>query len=87
VKHPKPDNVSDQEWHAIKKSIQIITEHIPNLALFMNWVSEEGETEHAFILEGNAFALENQINKWCDGDFDPVESDKDEDDDRPKDYK
>jgi hypothetical protein len=53
----------------------------------MNWVSEEGETEHAFILEGNSFALENQINKWCDGDFDPIEFDQDEDDDRPKNYK
>lgn len=80
MKHQKPDNLSDQEWIAIKKSIQLITEHIPNLALFINWVSDSGETEHAFILHGNAFALENQLNKWCDGDFDPVENDEDDDD-------
>ena len=84
VKRQKPNNVTNEEWEAINKAIQIISEHFSNTGLFINWVDEEGETQHCEIFDGNGFALENHIEKWVDGDFLPDEFDDDDDDEKPK---
>ena len=76
MKDPKPDTITDCEWSNIQKAIGIITEHFPNLAVFFNWVDEEGETQHAHILQGNKFAIQNHVGKWVDGDFDPENDEK-----------
>jgi len=68
-------------WAEINKAIGIITEHFENMALFINWVDDEGETQHCEILDGNTFALENHIDKWLDGDFLVDESQEADDDD------
>lgn len=73
MKHPKPLNITDAEWEIIKKSLAHITEHFQNAALFLNWVNDEGETQHLHILKGNGFAIQNHIGKWIDGDFDEDE--------------
>ena len=73
----KPENIGSPEWEDVLKSIRSMTEHFPNLGLFLNWVDEEGKTQHHQILLGNAFALENQIGKWVDGDFDSENEDDD----------
>jgi hypothetical protein len=74
---PKPDNITDAEWKELKRAISIITEHFSNMALFINWVSEDGETQHTHILQGNKFAIQNHIDKWHEGVFD-VDEDEEE---------
>jgi hypothetical protein len=78
VNLPKPDTITDCEWRNLTKAIGIITEHFQNLALFINWVDDEGETQHAHILQGNKFALQNHIDKWHEGVFDQSEGDEEE---------
>lgn len=73
---PKPENITDCEWNNLKRAIGIITEHFPNMALFINWVDDDGETQHAHILQGNKFAIQNHVDKWNSGEFDPPEEDK-----------
>lgn len=80
MQNKRPENVSDSEWYAIQKAIQLATEHFQNIALFVNWVDEEGETKFCHILTGNTFALQNHIDKWVDGEFD------DDDDDMERAY-
>ena len=75
--------MSPDGWVAINKAIELITEHYENVGLFMNWVDDEGETQHAEILHGNGFALENHIDKWVDGEFLPDQFEDDDDDDKP----
>jgi len=84
VKHPKPYNVSPEGWTAIKKAVELITEHYDNIGLFINWVDDDGETQHCEVLHGNGFALENHIDKWVDGEFLPDEFDDNDEDDKPK---
>lgn len=78
MKQPKPENVSTEEWHAIQKSITIITEYFPNIALFVNWVDDDNETKHLHVFQGNGFALQNHINKWSDGYFDEMTEEDDD---------
>ena len=78
MNNQKPANIGNCEWKNIQRAIGIITEHFPNMALFINWVDDEGETQHAYILQGNKFALHNHIGKWVDGDFDPPEQQDEE---------
>jgi hypothetical protein len=78
VNQQTPPEVNDAEWTQIKKSVSLLTEHFPNIAIFINWVSEDGETKHIEILQGNEFALELHIEKWRDGDFEDNEDDEDE---------
>ena len=73
----KPENIGSAEWDDVLKSIRSMTEHFPNLGLFLNWVDEQGKTQHCHIFQGNDFALQNHIGKWVDGDFDPEEDDDD----------
>jgi hypothetical protein len=80
VNHPKPDSVTKEAWDALTKAKAIITEHFPNIAIFVNWVNDEGETKHGEILEGNAFALRHHIEKYLDGDFLPDEMESEDDD-------
>jgi hypothetical protein len=40
-------------------------------------VSEDGETQHTHILQGNKFAIQNHIDKWHEGVFD-VDEDEEE---------
>jgi hypothetical protein len=84
----KPDNVSDQEWDAIQRAQNILTEYFQNCAIFINWVAEDKQTKRIEILAGNGFALKHHINCWSDGDFDPdcevLFSDEDEDDEDDK---
>ena len=82
MNHPKPDSVTEEAWDALKNSMLVITEHFSNVAIFVNWVSDEGQTRHGEILEGNAFALRHHIEKYLDGDFLPDEIDDDDDDDK-----
>jgi hypothetical protein len=77
---PRPETITECEWNNLQKAIGIITEHFSNLAVFINWVDEDGETQHAHILQGNKFAIQNHVGKWVDGDFDP-------DDEQEKQYK
>jgi len=76
VNTPRPDNIGISEWNNLQRAIGIITEHFPNMALFINWVDDDGETQHAHILQGNKFAIQNHVDKWNSGDFDPPEDDK-----------
>jgi hypothetical protein len=78
VNLPKPDNITGDEWRELKRAIAIVTEHFPNMALFINWESDDGDTQHAYILQGNKFALHNHIGKWVDGEFDPPEQQEEE---------
>ena len=48
------------------------------MALFINWVDDEGETQHAHILQGNKFAIQNHVDKWNNGEFDPFDEDDEE---------
>jgi hypothetical protein len=82
VKHPKPENISDQEWDAVKKSVQTLTEYFPNIGIFINWVDEKEDTQHYHLLTGNTFAIEHQISKWSNDDFDMIDWDDDEDEDQ-----
>ena len=75
---PQPENISNGEWKELKRALCIITEHFPNMALFINWVDEEGETQHAHILQGNKFAIQNHVNKWNEGVFDVDEDDEED---------
>jgi hypothetical protein len=78
VNLPKPDNITESEWIELKRAIAIVTEHFSNMALFINWVDDNGETQHSHILQGNKFALQNHIDKWCKGVFD-VDEDPEQD--------
>jgi len=82
VKHPKPENLSDQAWAAIKKSIQILTEYFPNIGLFINWVNDKEDTQHYQLLTGNTLAVEHQISKCSNDDFDMIDWDDDDDEDQ-----
>jgi hypothetical protein len=77
VKHEKPANIGKAEWSDVLKAISIITEHYANVAIFLNWVDDEGETQHCHILKGNELALQNHVGKWVDGDYDDAEDDDD----------
>ncbi len=85
MKLSKPKNISKNEWQEIQRAIAIITEHFPNLAIFINWVSEDGETQHAHILIGNKLALQNHIRQWSDGELDE-EKDENENDEIERAY-
>ena len=74
----KPDNITEGEWIELKRAIAIVTEHFSNMALFINWVDEKGETQHSHILQGNKFALQNHIDKWHEGVFD-IDEDSEQD--------
>jgi hypothetical protein len=63
----KPNNVSDQEWDAIERAQNILTEYFPNVAIFVNWVNDERETRHGEILTGNTFAIKHHIERWQEG--------------------
>jgi hypothetical protein len=76
VNNPKPDNIGISEWRNLQKAIGTITEHFPNMALFINWVDDDGETQHAHILQGNMFAIQNHVDKWNNGEFDPLDDDE-----------
>lgn len=69
----------------MQKAITIITEHFSNLAIFINWVSEDGDTQHAHILKGNKLALQNHIRQWSDGELDE-EKDENESDEIERAY-
>lgn len=84
MKRPKPYNVTNEGWEAVNKAVALITEHYENMALFINWVDDAGETQHCEVLDGNGFALENHIDKWVDGEFLPDEFEDDDDDEKPK---
>lgn len=84
MNHPKPESVTQEAWDALRNSMLIITEHFSNVAIFVNWVNDDGETKHGEILEGNAFALRHHIEKYLDGDFLPDEIDAEDEDDKPK---
>lgn len=74
----RPHIITECEWNNLQKAISIITEHFPNLAVFINWVDDEGETQHTHILQGNKFAIQNHVGKWVDGDFDLNDDDEKE---------
>jgi hypothetical protein len=75
----KPDSVTDIEWEAIEKAKTILSEHFQNIALFMNWVADNGETKRGEILNGNTFALKHHIESWLDGEFEPdIDEDEEE---------
>ena len=78
MNHPKPENVTQEAWDVLTKSVESITEHFSNVAIFVNWVDEAGQTQHGHILQGNTFAIQHHINKWVDGDFE-VQDEEDED--------
>ena len=65
----KPLNVSDQEWQAVERAQNILTEYFPNVAIFVNWVGEDSLTHRGEILTGNAFAIKHHIERWLEGDF------------------
>jgi hypothetical protein len=76
MNHNKPDNIDNCEWNNLQKAIGIITEHFQNMALFINWVDDEGQTQHTHILQGNMFAIQNHVDKWNSGDFDPPDDEE-----------
>lgn len=78
MNHIQPENIGKSEWKNLQRAIGIITEHFPNMALFINWVDDEGETQHAHILQGNKFAIQNHVDKWHNGEFDPFDDDDEE---------
>jgi len=75
----KPSVCTQEAWDALTKARAIITEYFPNVAIFVNWVCDEGLTRHGEILEGNAFAIRHHIEKYLDGDFLPDEMDNEDD--------
>lgn len=65
----RPTICPQESWDALNRAKSIITEHFPNVAIFVNWVCDEGQTRHGEILDGNAFALRHHIEKYLDGEF------------------
>jgi chromosome condensin MukBEF MukE localization factor len=85
-KQVKPPFMDDAEWDAVLKAKSILTEHFQNIGIFINWVCSEKETRFYHVVDGNAFAMENHIQKWADNEFDdPDVGDEEEDDEDDED--
>jgi hypothetical protein len=65
VKRQKPNNVTNEEWEAINKAIQVISEHFSNTGLFINWVDEEGETQNQRKQEEHTTIRKSHKDTFC----------------------